>query len=325
VSAIHNPFRFNGEYTDFETGFQYLRMRFYDPNLGRFINEDPIRHGFNWYKFAAINPIMFVDPTGMREEPTGYERSQQHRWERGFAQRLNASAGASGNLQFQALPGPTTNEAALMADHIYNFSSIYDFNNANFAGRSIGLGNRIWLLIDIWITGTVIMGIYELAASGNRPRELAGVFQGTTASEDWVDNIAASVASWAANLETARGFARGLRHHNPFTHLTFIGHSKGGGEAIVAGLAVQQNVITFNSANFMWGSDARHASGIRIRNYYVQGEILTHLRGVPSVGTPIRLDPVYYSVGLFGIKEQSIADRVNNHSISAVLRALRNR
>ena len=60
-----NPFRFNGEYYDFETGNQYLRFRNYDPHKGRFTQEDPIRWGHNWYCFAIQNPIMFVDPWGL--------------------------------------------------------------------------------------------------------------------------------------------------------------------------------------------------------------------------------------------------------------------
>jgi len=43
-----NPFRYCGEYFDTETGNIYLRARYYAPNVGRFISEDPIRYGTNW-------------------------------------------------------------------------------------------------------------------------------------------------------------------------------------------------------------------------------------------------------------------------------------
>ena len=59
-----NPFRYCGEYYDAETGFIYLRARYYDPTIGRFISEDPIRDGLNWYAYANNNPVMFVDPSG---------------------------------------------------------------------------------------------------------------------------------------------------------------------------------------------------------------------------------------------------------------------
>jgi len=53
---------------DEETGFYYLRARYYDPNIQRFISEDPAKDGNNWYIYCANNPIMFIDPTGFAAE-----------------------------------------------------------------------------------------------------------------------------------------------------------------------------------------------------------------------------------------------------------------
>jgi len=61
-----NPFRYAGEYTDSETGMIYLRARYYDPSLGRFISEDPIKDGLNWYAYCGGNPVMFIDPSGLK-------------------------------------------------------------------------------------------------------------------------------------------------------------------------------------------------------------------------------------------------------------------
>ncbi len=60
-----NPFRYCGEYYDTETGFIYLRARYYDPELGRFISEDPARDEINWYLYGNGNPIYFIDQTGL--------------------------------------------------------------------------------------------------------------------------------------------------------------------------------------------------------------------------------------------------------------------
>ena len=43
-----NPFRYCGEYWDEETGTIYLRARYYDPVIGRFLSEDPAGDGLNW-------------------------------------------------------------------------------------------------------------------------------------------------------------------------------------------------------------------------------------------------------------------------------------
>ncbi len=62
---VHNPFGYCGEYTDPETGFIYLRNRYYDPTVGRFITEDPVRSGTNWYVYANNNPVNYIDPLGL--------------------------------------------------------------------------------------------------------------------------------------------------------------------------------------------------------------------------------------------------------------------
>jgi len=60
-----NPFGYCGEYYDEETGFIYLRARYYDPEIGRFISEDPVMDRTNWYVYCSNNPVKFVDPWGM--------------------------------------------------------------------------------------------------------------------------------------------------------------------------------------------------------------------------------------------------------------------
>ena len=62
-----NPFRYCGEYFDVETGTYYLRARYYNAEIGRFITEDPIRDGTNWYAYCSSNPIIYVDPSGLKD------------------------------------------------------------------------------------------------------------------------------------------------------------------------------------------------------------------------------------------------------------------
>jgi uncharacterized protein RhaS with RHS repeats len=42
-----------------------LGFRFYDPEIGRFTQLDPIKDGLNWYAYCGGNPISAVDPTGL--------------------------------------------------------------------------------------------------------------------------------------------------------------------------------------------------------------------------------------------------------------------
>ncbi|MDO5398912.1 MAG: RHS repeat-associated core domain-containing protein [bacterium] len=65
TSSDTNPFRYCGEYYDKESGLMYLRNRYYDSSMGRFITEDPVKDGLNWYSYCGGNPIMLVDPVGL--------------------------------------------------------------------------------------------------------------------------------------------------------------------------------------------------------------------------------------------------------------------
>jgi RHS repeat-associated protein len=53
---------------DSVTGLHYMRARWYDPTLGRFISKDPIglAGGINRYCYAANNPTRYADPFGLK-------------------------------------------------------------------------------------------------------------------------------------------------------------------------------------------------------------------------------------------------------------------
>ena len=69
VTNDNNPFRYAGEYYDEESGNLYLRNRYYDSSIGRFITEDPAKDGLNWYIYCENNPVNFVDPNGQHRQP----------------------------------------------------------------------------------------------------------------------------------------------------------------------------------------------------------------------------------------------------------------
>ena len=64
----HQPFRLQNQYFDEETGLHYNLMRYYEPDTGRFINQDPIGllGGMHLYSFAP-NSQMWVDPLGLKQ------------------------------------------------------------------------------------------------------------------------------------------------------------------------------------------------------------------------------------------------------------------
>jgi len=66
-----NRFVYKGYYLDTETGWYYLKSRYYDPNTCRFINADGMAYfnpynvmGANLFVYCLNNPIMNYDPNG---------------------------------------------------------------------------------------------------------------------------------------------------------------------------------------------------------------------------------------------------------------------
>ena len=58
--TVPNAIRYNHEYYDTESGFYYLRGRYYDPSIRRFTTPDPAEDGINWYAYCGNNPVDFV-------------------------------------------------------------------------------------------------------------------------------------------------------------------------------------------------------------------------------------------------------------------------
>ncbi|WP_442808830.1 RHS repeat-associated core domain-containing protein [Trinickia soli] len=67
VAEVDNPIRFAGQYFDRESGLSYNRFRYYDPQVGRYINQDPIGFagGDNSYEYALNMPTQAYDPVGL--------------------------------------------------------------------------------------------------------------------------------------------------------------------------------------------------------------------------------------------------------------------
>lgn len=135
-STDTNPFRYCGEYYDAETGLIYLRARYYDTDIGRFISEDPIRDGLNWYVYCGNNPVNRIDPNGEDWKDIIY----------GMVQTIDENS-------FGGTAKWLSNK--LIGDN-YSMDSEYDY----YLGRVIG--DAISVLIG---SGTTVAGITEIIGS----------------------------------------------------------------------------------------------------------------------------------------------------------------
>lgn len=63
--GIHNRILYTGQQHDQVTEQYYLRARYYNPVVGRFLQEDVYRgDGLNLYAYCANNPVIYYDPSG---------------------------------------------------------------------------------------------------------------------------------------------------------------------------------------------------------------------------------------------------------------------
>lgn len=72
TGSVTNPFQYAGQYTDAESGLQYLRTRYYDPAIDRFLTLDlltSITH--EPYVYSVNNPLNRDDPTGLMTGTSG--------------------------------------------------------------------------------------------------------------------------------------------------------------------------------------------------------------------------------------------------------------
>ena len=285
-----NPYRYAGEYYDRETGSIYLRARYYDPSYGRFTSEDPIKDGLNWYVYCANNPVLLIDPFGL---------------------------------------APSVSEAAAMAEHIYGD---YDMGPGGKASREV----EGWRLIDVWYgRESMKMGIYIREGDNwQNPSEYVIVFRGTStwfddngiSSEAW-NNLEAASSGRSADMWDAMNYGKGFVNSNLGKEVTFVGHSKGGGEAIAAADYMDCNAITFNAANFNFSKYVSGKGKGSINNYYVEGEILESTIGTASIGTTHWL-PKQYAPGFnwydsaYTRAKKTLKAAIANHGMAAVRQAL---
>jgi len=74
ASGDTNRYLFSTKELDSRSGLQYFGARYYDPEIGRWLTQDPIGFvdGPNMYAYLEDNPINWVDPLGLKKGDKKY-------------------------------------------------------------------------------------------------------------------------------------------------------------------------------------------------------------------------------------------------------------
>lgn len=106
-SQVKNPYGFTGRRHESETGLIFYRNRSYHPQIGRFLQPDPLGYvdGPNMYKFAMNSPLNYKDPFGLSAESGISFKRWFEDWYNGFYDPSKGSVTLDGfNFTLLSIP-----------------------------------------------------------------------------------------------------------------------------------------------------------------------------------------------------------------------------
>ena len=114
-SAFGNRFLFQGREYSWATGQYNFRARWYDPETGRWLSNDPIgiSGGLNLYAFCANNAIIFYDPYGLKLD---YSKLNPEEEKIARAQFARACETTPGRLLYKILEDSEVNIIVLVGE-----------------------------------------------------------------------------------------------------------------------------------------------------------------------------------------------------------------
>jgi RHS repeat-associated protein len=170
----NTPYLFNAKELDEETGLYYYGARYYDARSSVWLSADPLQEKYphiSSYAYAFLNPIRYIDPSGMEGEPgdgdpiinpknqdgrnpsatidaifaaTGGQKKFEANFQKFTKGTYDASASVLGGQSH--MPGYTsdsendasTNNLWVRDKGVFKMSHVSDFNSVDLANYLLG-------------------------------------------------------------------------------------------------------------------------------------------------------------------------------------------
>jgi RHS repeat-associated protein len=224
LSNSDGSYQFAGERRDAETGLDYLRARYYDPELGRFISKDAFAGFLNDpmsqhdYQYAHANPVNNTDPTG-------YFTLQDASTTVAFAGILASLSGSLGYVGGSYLTGngPSGEELLNMADQwVAGFAHFASFGistniRSNLYGETATQNHSGFL----WNMGNLAGAGMSLLMGAKVPNSLSFKM----GRSEWLATIYEGISWGTSAWETGSNIREGrLEWTDSFNLLPFVSY-----------------------------------------------------------------------------------------------------
>jgi RHS repeat-associated protein len=194
-SGISSNFGYAGYYYDAETGLYYLKSRYYDPALGRFLTRDSegnVNLGdpqtLNLYEYAGDNPVSNVDPNG--------------NWEQGD-QYIEFNAQETSEMDYY---GEMYNESTTAAEQAYWHGLAHDIRQEAMMNEA-----------QSWVMGMAGGGAEDAEEAVAEALRFTDDQQALVALAKWVKNVGGCTEEEAQILldwaDECGLYARGIENH----------------------------------------------------------------------------------------------------------------
>jgi len=133
-----NPYGYTGREVDAHDLY-YYRARYYDPNIGRFLSEDPLEFlsgDTNFYRYVESDPVNFVDPFGLSKCNQKKKRLAK------AAQKSQRVTKTVAQKTAKSVARKAVALTAVVADGPLPIGDI------------IAAGLMVWDVVDMWDTGS---------------------------------------------------------------------------------------------------------------------------------------------------------------------------